>query len=172
MRIAMIGSGYVGLVSGACFAQFGHDVVCVDKEEGKITRLRKGEMPIYEPGLDRLVLDNMKAGRLTFETDLRESLPGFYGDRGYIDFAVLRDTLVVDPQTGKARLVVDVSEGPRYRLGEFSIQGASHFPHEQLERLFLEQHRSVLGLPVGGTATRVTGEVFDRGALDAAAHAA
>src|SRR5260370_29766669 len=70
MRIAMIGSGYVGLVSGACFAQFGHDVVCVDKEADKIGRLRKGEMPIYEPGLDRMVVDNMRAGRLTFATDL------------------------------------------------------------------------------------------------------
>src|SRR5215475_5324101 len=74
MRIAMIGSGYVGLVSGACFAQFGHDVVCVDKDEGKIARLRKGEMPIYEPGLDRLVLDNMKAGRLDFATDLKTAV--------------------------------------------------------------------------------------------------
>jgi UDPglucose 6-dehydrogenase len=70
MRIAMIGSGYVGLVSGACFAQFGHDVVCVDKEAAKIARLRKGEMPIYEPGLDRMVVDNMRAGRLAFATDL------------------------------------------------------------------------------------------------------
>src|SRR5437868_9909405 len=70
MRIAMIGSGYVGLVSGACFAQFGHDVVCVDKDADKIGRLRKGEMPIYEPGLDRMVVDNMRAGRLTFATDL------------------------------------------------------------------------------------------------------
>ena len=66
MRIAMIGSGYVGLVSGACFAQFGHDVVCVDKDAGKIDRLRKGEMPIYEPGLDELVADNVEAGRLAF----------------------------------------------------------------------------------------------------------
>src|ERR1700760_4404155 len=71
MRIAMSGSGYVGLVSGACFAQFGHDVVCVDKEEGKIARLRKGEMPIYEPGLDRMVIDNVRAGRLAFATDLK-----------------------------------------------------------------------------------------------------
>src|SRR6267378_1876473 len=70
MRIAMIGSGYVGLVSGACFAQFGHDVVCVDKDAAKIARLRKGEMPIYEPGLDRMVVDNMRAGRLAFATDL------------------------------------------------------------------------------------------------------
>ncbi|HEY4562167.1 MAG TPA: POTRA domain-containing protein, partial [Thermoanaerobaculia bacterium] len=72
--------------------------------------------------------------REAFETDLRESLPEFYADRGYIDFAVLGDTLVVDPATGAARLVVDVSEGPQYRLGEFNIQGASHFPHEALER--------------------------------------
>jgi UDPglucose 6-dehydrogenase len=74
MRIAMIGSGYVGLVSGACFAQFGHDVACVDKEEGKIARLRKGEMPIYEPGLDRLVADNVRAGRLSFSTKLADAV--------------------------------------------------------------------------------------------------
>jgi UDPglucose 6-dehydrogenase len=66
----MIGSGYVGLVSGACFAQFGHDVVCIDKDPAKIGRIRKGEMPIYEPGLDRLVADNVRAGRLDFTTDL------------------------------------------------------------------------------------------------------
>ena len=77
MRIAMIGSGYVGLVSGACFAQFGHDVVCVDKDAAKIDRLRKGEIPIYEPGLDRLVADNVKAGRLAFTTNLptRSAMP-------------------------------------------------------------------------------------------------
>src|SRR5215475_2518072 len=84
MRIAMIGSGYVGLVSGACFAQFGHDVVCVDKDEGKIARLRKGEVPIYEPGLDRMVLDNMKAGRLAFATDLRAAV----GDADAVFIAV------------------------------------------------------------------------------------
>jgi len=70
MRIAMIGSGYVGLVSGACFAQFGHDVVCIDKDPAKIDRLKKGGIPIYEPGLDRLVADNVKAGRLDFTTEL------------------------------------------------------------------------------------------------------
>ena len=74
MRIAMIGSGYVGLVSGACFAQFGHDVVCVDKDAAKIERLRKGEIPIYEPGLDRLVADNMRAGRLMFGTALADAV--------------------------------------------------------------------------------------------------
>jgi UDPglucose 6-dehydrogenase len=74
MRIAMIGSGYVGLVSGACFAQFGHDVMCVDKDADKIARLRKGEMPIYEPGLDKLVTDNVRAGRLDFSINLADAV--------------------------------------------------------------------------------------------------
>ena len=70
MRIAMIGAGYVGLVSGACFADFGHDVICVDRELKRIDDLRAGLMPIYEPGLDDLVAKNAKNGRLTFSTDL------------------------------------------------------------------------------------------------------
>jgi UDPglucose 6-dehydrogenase len=76
MRIAMIGSGYVGLVSGACFADFGHDVVCVDKDPGKIERLNAGVMPIFEPGLDQLVASNARAGRLSFTTDLAEGIDG------------------------------------------------------------------------------------------------
>ena len=76
MRIAMIGTGYVGLVSGACFADFGHEVVCVDKDEGKIQRLLDGIMPIYEPGLDKLVEANVAAERLSFTTDLAEAMPG------------------------------------------------------------------------------------------------
>ena len=75
MRIAMVGSGYVGLVSGACFAQFGHDVVCVDKDEEKIAALQQGSIPIYEPGLDALVADNVKAGRLSFTTNLSDAVP-------------------------------------------------------------------------------------------------
>src|SRR5579871_1917159 len=70
MHIAMIGTGYVGLVSGACFADFGHDVTCVDKDESKIAALRRGEIPIFEPGLDAIVASNAKAGRLKFTTDL------------------------------------------------------------------------------------------------------
>ena len=70
MRIAMIGTGYVGLVSGACFADFGHQVTCVDKDAGKIEALRRGEIPIFEPGLDAMVASNVKAGRLDFTTDL------------------------------------------------------------------------------------------------------
>ena len=70
MRIAMIGTGYVGLVSGACFADFGHEVICVDKDAGKIASLAKGEIPIFEPGLVELVAANEKAGRLKFTTEL------------------------------------------------------------------------------------------------------
>src|SRR5712664_2396210 len=70
MRIAMIGTGYVGLVSGACFADFGHQVTCVDKDGDKIASLHRGEIPIFEPGLDALVASNVKAGRLEFTTDL------------------------------------------------------------------------------------------------------
>lgn len=76
MRVTMVGSGYVGLVSGACFAQVGHDVICVDKDPAKIEKLKQGVMPIYEPGLDKLVLDNMKAGRLSFSTKLANSVAG------------------------------------------------------------------------------------------------
>ncbi|MGB0684263.1 MAG: UDP-glucose dehydrogenase family protein [Magnetovibrionaceae bacterium] len=76
MRIAMIGTGYVGLVSGACFSEFGHDVVCVDKDESKIEKLHNNVMPIFEPGLDALVESNVKAGRLTFTTDLSSAVDG------------------------------------------------------------------------------------------------
>ncbi|PTQ12343.1 UDP-glucose 6-dehydrogenase [Sphingomonas oleivorans] len=70
MRITMIGTGYVGLVSGTCFSDFGHEVICVDKDATKIARLEAGIMPIYEPGLDALVESNVRAGRLSFTTDL------------------------------------------------------------------------------------------------------
>jgi len=76
MKITMIGSGYVGLVSGACFSDFGHDVVCVDKDASKIEALHAGRMPIYEPGLDQLVATNVAAGRLTFTTDLASAVAG------------------------------------------------------------------------------------------------
>ncbi len=76
MRIAMIGAGYVGLVSGACFSEFGVDVVCVDNDENKINRLRNGEIPIYEPGLEDLVGRNAAAGRLTFDTDTAVAVRG------------------------------------------------------------------------------------------------
>ncbi len=76
MRIAIVGTGYVGLVSGACFSDFGHDVVCVDKEAAKIGALERGVMPIFEPGLDQLVARNVAAGRLGFTTELAEGMAG------------------------------------------------------------------------------------------------
>jgi UDPglucose 6-dehydrogenase len=76
MRITVIGTGYVGLVSGACFSAFGVEVVCVDNDAGKIARLERGEMPIFEPGLEALVAENVAAGRLHFTTDLRTGVSG------------------------------------------------------------------------------------------------
>jgi len=76
MRIAVIGTGYVGLVSGTCFSEFGVSVTCVDKDAAKIERLRHGEIPIYEPGLDALVTGNTRAGRLSFTTDLPQAVEG------------------------------------------------------------------------------------------------
>ncbi|RVT89673.1 UDP-glucose dehydrogenase family protein [Sphingomonas crocodyli] len=74
MRITMIGTGYVGLVSGACFADFGHDVCCVDLDKSKIDKIESGIMPIYEPGLAELVANNVRAGRITFTTDVVEGV--------------------------------------------------------------------------------------------------
>jgi UDPglucose 6-dehydrogenase len=76
MKITMIGTGYVGLVSGVCFSDFGHDVVCVDKDPAKIEKLNRGEVPIYEPGLDALMAKNVAAGRLSFTTDLAPAVDG------------------------------------------------------------------------------------------------
>ncbi|MBN7783601.1 UDP-glucose/GDP-mannose dehydrogenase family protein [Ponticoccus gilvus] len=76
MKIAMIGTGYVGLVSGVCFSDFGHEVVCVDKDPRKIEMLERGEVPIYEPGLDTLMAKNVEAGRLTFTLDLAKAIDG------------------------------------------------------------------------------------------------
>jgi UDPglucose 6-dehydrogenase len=76
MKIAVIGSGYVGLVSGACFSEFGFEVVCVDQDAGKIERLNAGEIPIYEPELDTLVKNNVARRRLSFTTDLEAGMKG------------------------------------------------------------------------------------------------
>ena len=75
MQVVIIGAGYVGLVSGSCFAEFGANVVCVDLDTSKIERLTRGEIPIYEPGLDQLVASNVKAGRLSFTTDISTAVP-------------------------------------------------------------------------------------------------
>ena len=76
MKIAMIGTGYVGLVSGVCFSDFGHDVICVDKDPRKVAMLLDGQVPIYEPGLDTLMARNVAAGRLGFTGDLKAAVDG------------------------------------------------------------------------------------------------
>ena len=75
MRIAIVGSGYVGLVSGACFADFGHTVTCIDRDTERVAALQRGEMPIYEPGLAELVASNVQAGRLDFAVGMEEAVP-------------------------------------------------------------------------------------------------
>ena len=114
MRIAMIGTGYVGLVSGACFSEFGTQVTCVDKDANKIAQLEAGEMPIYEPGLQRLVETNVSAGRLAFTTDLKAAArqaqaifiavgtPSRRGD-GFADLTYVFEA---------AREIAEVLEGP------------------------------------------------------------
>ena len=76
MKIAMIGTGYVGLVSGVCFSDFGHDVICVDKNAEKIAQLQAGQVPIFEPGLADLMAKNVQAGRLSFTLDLAQAVAG------------------------------------------------------------------------------------------------
>jgi UDPglucose 6-dehydrogenase len=123
MRVVMIGTGYVGLVSGACFADFGHNVICVDKDAGKIAALKRGEIPIYEPGLAELVAANARAGRLAFASDLASvpeaeavfiavGTPSRRGD-GYADLSyVYAATREIAPLLAHSAVVITKSTVP------------------------------------------------------------
>ena len=127
MRIAMIGTGYVGLASGACFADFGHRVTCVDKDASKVEGLNAGVMPIWEPGLEALVKSNAEHGRLTFTTDLTAGVKGAeavfiavgtparrgdgHADLTFVFQAVRELAKVITPGT----VVVTKSTVPRHR---------------------------------------------------------
>ena len=144
MRIAMIGTGYVGLVSGACFADFGHQVCCIDKDAAKIDGLNQGRMPIWEPGLDALVKSNAERGRLTFTTDLAEGVkqaeavfiavgtPARRGD-GHADLTFVFDAVrelaaVIEPgRVVVTKSTVPVGTGDRIEeiLGEEGVSDVS-----------------------------------------------
>ncbi len=123
MKIAVVGTGYVGLVAGACFAESGNDVVCVDKDDAKVRMLKRGKMPIYEPGLEELVRRNRAEGRLTFTTNLpkavRDSAVIFIAvgtPQGEDGSADLRHVLGVAGEIAKAmngyKIIVDKSTVP------------------------------------------------------------
>ncbi|MEO8455999.1 MAG: UDP-glucose/GDP-mannose dehydrogenase family protein [Sphingomicrobium sp.] len=144
MRIAMIGTGYVGLVSGACFADFGHQVCCIDKDGGKIDGLNQGRMPIWEPGLEALVKANVERGRLTFNKELADGVkgaeavfiavgtPARRGD-GHADLTFVFDAVrelakVIEPGTVVVtKSTVPVGTGDRIEeiLGEEGVSGVS-----------------------------------------------
>ena len=155
MNITVVGTGYVGLVTGACFSEFGNHVVCVDSNPGKIEMLNRGEMPIYEPGLDDVVLRNVKAGRLEFTTDLaasvERSLVVFIavgtpqGDDGRADLQYVRAVakeiaahlnsykVVVTKSTvpaGTGRMVREIIEADRKDPHPFSVASNPEFLRE------------------------------------------
>ncbi len=172
MRIGVIGTGYVGLVSGACFAELGNHVTCVDKDPTKIDSLLRGVMPIWEPGLDDLVRRNVQAGRLAFTTDLgktiRESLVLLIavgtpqGDDGRADLTFVRDVavaigghidaykVVVTKSTvpaGTGRMIRRVIEENRRELCPFSVASNPEFLREGAAiEDFMRPNRVVLGV--------------------------
>jgi UDPglucose 6-dehydrogenase len=172
MKIAMIGAGYVGLVSGACFSEFGHHVTCIDQDELKIGRLRRNEIPIYEPGLETLVARNAAAGRLKFDKDLSAAVadadlvfiavgtPSRRGD-GHADLTYVRDaakqiaaamdgyTVVVTKSTvpvGTGREVADIIRAANPKA-DFDVLSNPEFLREgSAIDDFMRPNRVVIGV--------------------------
>ena len=115
MKIAMIGAGYVGLVTGACFASFGHEVTCIDRDPAKLEALGAGRIPIYEPGLDELVATNCAAGRLFFSGDLEAAVAA-------ADAVFIAVGTPPQRETGDADLLYDF-ETLRFADGDVSLSG-------------------------------------------------
>src|SRR5215510_4634743 len=115
MRLTIFGSGYVGLVTGACFAEVGNNVLCVDIDEQKIAMLKRGESPIYEPGLDELLKRNIAAGRLTFTTSAEEGVK-----RGLFQFIAV-GTPPDDDGSADLRYVLAVAESIGKHINEYRI---------------------------------------------------
>src|SRR4029453_6182208 len=113
MRLTIFGSGYVGLVTGACFAEVGNNVLCVDVDERKVEMLKRGESPIYEPGLDDLLKRNLAAGRLTFTTDAAE------GVRHGLSQFIAVGTPPGDDGSADLKYVLSVAEAIGRNLGEY-----------------------------------------------------
>jgi len=124
MKIVMVGTGYVGLVSGVCFSDFGHEVVCVDKDPAKIERLNRGEVPIYEPGLDALLAKNVAAGRLAFTNDLVQAVDG----AGAIFIAVGTPTRRGDGHADLTYVMVAAAEIGRALTGHAVVVTKSTVP--------------------------------------------
>ena len=146
MQIAMIGTGYVGLVSGACFSEFGFNVTCVDKNENKISQLKSNKMPIYEPGLDVLVKKNQDAGRLSFTTDLKHTV----ADADVVFIAVGTPTRRGDGHAD-LRYVFDAAEEiAEYISGYTVIVTKSTVPVGTGKKIFeiIQQKRSDLNFDV------------------------
>lgn len=173
VRITMVGTGYVGLVSGACFAELGHDVICVDKDEKKIQMLLEGRMPIYEPGLDELVERNVKAGRLSFTTDVatsvkdrdavfvavgtpteqgsdRADLKYVYAAAAEIAAAATGFTVIVTKSTvpvGTNNQVLDIAQQNVTESGRIAVASNPEFLREGAAiKDFLEPDRIVVGV--------------------------
>ena len=156
MRITMIGSGYVGLVSGACFSDFGHEVTCVDKDVAKIDALKAGRMPIYEPGLEQLVAANVAAGRLSFTTDLTHAVAK--ADAVFIAMELIRgETLKAYLARAKPswREIVALFERAGQGLAAAHDAGIIHRDFKPENVLVAADGRVVLLGNPGGTAVAV-----------------